>query len=78
LVDVSATVSFNVTLLSNSNNNELLFINLATVTGRRISIFPLGKAVAVGGYYTPATNCGYTQLLVICTTIKSVVSGNKY
>ena len=37
---VSAVVRAEVTLLSDSNNNEQLFINLATVMGRRISIIP--------------------------------------
>jgi hypothetical protein len=45
LVHVSAIVSSDVTLLSNSNNNELLFINLATVPADGILLSRLRKAV---------------------------------
>jgi len=45
-VHVSAIVSGEVTLLNDINNNEQLFINLATVMGRRKSIIP------------PAQSCG--------------------
>ena len=46
VVHVSAVVWADLTLLNDSNNNEQLFINLATVMGRRIFIFP------------PAQSCG--------------------
>jgi len=39
-VHLSAAARAEKTLLSNSNNNELLVINLATVPGRRNSNFP--------------------------------------
>ena len=43
---ISAVAWADLTLMNDSNNNEQLFINLATVTGRRISIIP------------PAQSCG--------------------
>jgi len=36
-------------LLSDSNNNELLIIYLATVQGRRNTIFPPAQSRTVGG-----------------------------
>jgi hypothetical protein len=56
VVHGSATVSFDVTLLSNSNNNELLFINLATVPADVILLSRLRKAVPVSGQATTTTN----------------------
>jgi hypothetical protein len=47
LVHVSAIVPSDVTLLSNSNNNELLFINLATVPADVILLSRLRKAVTL-------------------------------
>ena len=46
IMHISAVVWAEVILMSNSNNNEQLFINLSTVMGRRISIIP------------PAQSCG--------------------
>jgi hypothetical protein len=45
VVQVSAIVQANVTLLSDSNNNEQLFINLATVQADGILLSRLRKAV---------------------------------
>jgi len=49
VVHVSATVPSDVTLLSNRNNNEQLFINLATVRADEYLLSRLRKALAVGG-----------------------------
>jgi hypothetical protein len=47
LVHVSAIVSSDVTQLSNSTNNEQLFINLATVPADVILLFRLRKAASL-------------------------------
>ena len=53
---VSAVVLAEVILTSDSNNKEQLFINLATVMGRRISIIRLRKAVAVVRHFKTTSN----------------------
>jgi hypothetical protein len=51
LAHVSAIVSSNVTLFSNSNNNEQLFINLATVLADKIRLSRLRKAVPLAAIF---------------------------
>ena len=54
-VQVSATVPADVTLLNNSNNNEQLFINLATVPADGILLSRLRKAVTLAAIESKQT-----------------------
>jgi hypothetical protein len=49
VVHLSAIAPAEVTLLNDSKNNEQLFINLATVMGKRISIIPPAQSCTVSG-----------------------------
>ncbi|MDQ6845591.1 MAG: hypothetical protein M3Z92_14795 [Bacteroidota bacterium] len=57
MVQVSATVPSDVTLLSNSNNNELFIINLATVPADEYLLSRLRKAVPLA-----ASRFGHTKI----------------
>ena len=61
-MNVSAVARADLTLLNDSKNNEQLFINLATVTGRRISIIPPAQSC---GRCTKLMQKNYKNILLI-------------
>jgi hypothetical protein len=79
LVNVSAIVSSDVTLMSNSNNNELFIINLATVPADRILIPCRHKCVAVTSYFNSAVKhlsaATIILLLLSCSTQQNKLDG---
>jgi hypothetical protein len=61
VVHVLVAVRADLTLVSDRNNNEQLFINLATVMGRRISIIP------------PAQSCGRWQKFKLTIKMRKIL-----